>query len=284
MRSVFPFLTALLLSLLLSACDSGAGVDAQEINFSLAVDDTLRSVRFRIPESLSPGDPAQVLIAFHGSRDSGPAFQRGAGLDGLAGNDLIIAYPTAAKGNWAEGCNCNIADRLGINDLGFVDAMLDTLANRYQVHRERTFAVGFSQGGLFTYRLACERGDRFKAVAAVAAPMSEPLSETCAAENPVSVMTLHGREDGVLPWDGTDAGALSLLSAPETAFFWSKKLSCETSARAFTDSKGARLPTSEYEDCRGDSRVRLFEIPRGSHQWYTNGPDSRRLVLEFFGL
>ena len=40
------------------------------------------------------------------------------------------------------------------------------------VDTHRTFAMGFSNGGYVTYRLACERASRFAAVAPVSGPFT----------------------------------------------------------------------------------------------------------------
>jgi poly(3-hydroxybutyrate) depolymerase len=267
-----------------AACDLVSGDKGSTEDIFVAVDDTLRDARLYIPDGLAEGDAVRLLIAFHGSGDSGRAFQAGAGLDERAPDDLIIAYPTAAKGNWAEGCNCNVADRLQINDLGFVEALIDSVSARYSVAPERTFALGYSQGGLFAYRLACTLGDKISKVAAVSAPMSVPLSRMCRAADPVSVMTLHGRRDGVLPWAGSDNGALSLLSATDTAVYWADKRACEPSVQTRYQSGDATLVASEWNACEAGTRVHLYQMTDGVHAWYTKSPDNRTFLFDFFGL
>ncbi|MBO6575216.1 MAG: hypothetical protein JJ896_07370 [Rhodothermales bacterium] len=269
--------------LLATACDSAPGPEGSDFNLIVAVGDTLREARVRVPAGLTASQPAHLLIALHGSNDTGPNFKAGSKLDEAGTDDMIIAYPTAAKGNWAEGCNCNIADRLQIDDLGFMSALIDSISTVYNISRERTYAMGFSQGGLFAYRLGCVMGRDFTAVAAVSAPMSKPLSESCSPGTAASVLTLHGREDRVLPWTGSDNGAWSLLSAPETTLFWSHALQCDRPATEETVTSGdARLKSTRYQGCRGGTRVTLLEMPEGEHAWYTRDPDGRDLVMDFF--
>ncbi|MFT4604042.1 MAG: polyhydroxybutyrate depolymerase [Rhodothermales bacterium] len=128
---IFPLVLFCLLAT--AACDLVSGDAGSTEDIFIAVDDTLRDVRLYIPDGIAEGDAIRLLIALHGSGDSGRAFQEGAGLDERAADDLIIAYPTAAKGNWAEGCNCNIAERLQINDLGFMAALIDSVSAGYNV-------------------------------------------------------------------------------------------------------------------------------------------------------
>ncbi len=76
-----------------------------------------------------------------------------------------------------------LVDHPLLDDVAFVDAMLDLLASSYVVDADRVYASGFSNGGGMTSRLALERADRFAAIAAAAgslkltpAPAARPLS------------------------------------------------------------------------------------------------------------
>lgn len=279
--SLFAFLLTLVAT---AACDLVSSESGHTEDIVVAVDDTLRDARIYVPKNLSADEPVHLLIALHGSGDTGPGFQAGAKLDEKAPDNLIIAYPTAAKNNWAEGCNCNIADRLQINDLGFMEALIEELSETYQITRERTYAVGYSQGGLFAYRLACSLGDRFSRIAAVSAPMSVPLSRMCPAREPVSVMTLHGRRDSVLPYAGTDNGSWSLLSANETVEFWAEKRTCEPAIESSVRSGDATVIRLDHSGCESGVSVSLLQMTDGVHAWYTSSPDNRGFLFEFFGL
>ena len=46
-----------------------------------------------------------------------------------------------------------------VDDLGFVDAMLDELEQRFCIDADRVYSTGYSNGAFFSYRLACERSD-----------------------------------------------------------------------------------------------------------------------------
>lgn len=270
-----------LLAMATAGCDLVKGSDGSTEELSIAVDDTLRQARLYVPDGIAPGQPVHLLIALHGSGDNGANFQAGAELQSKIPEDMVVAYPTAAKGNWAEGCNCNIADRLQINDLGFIEALIEEVADRYSVAPQRTYALGYSQGGLFAYRLGCAMSDKISSVVAISAPMSEPLSWACRTDHPTSVMAIHGRRDNVLPWAGTDNGALSLLSAPETALFWKEKRSCGDSITSRHRSGTATVVGTEWNDCEEGSKVHLYEMTDGVHAWYTDSPDVREFVFDF---
>ena len=158
------------------ACVHQEGTTSVVVKGSIPVGDTLRTFVLYAPPAARQGRPVPLLLAFHGSGSTGAAMRREAGFDRIASREgFLVAYPDAPAGNWAEDCDCNVADRLGVNDTGFVRALVDTVSERFSVDRHRVGAVGFSQGGLFVHRLACQMADVVSAVASVAAPMSGAL-------------------------------------------------------------------------------------------------------------
>jgi polyhydroxybutyrate depolymerase len=168
-------------------------------------------------------------------------------LDRAAGAlGWVVIYPDAALVNWAEGCGCGIADRLVVNDTGFVAALITRAAERYEVDSARVYAVGYSQGGLFAGRLACQMSDRIRAVAIVAAAMSAPLAKACQPRRPVPVLFVQGADDATYPPGGSGEGKLHLLGIAEAADRWRKLDGCNTTAPC---------------------PVRLHLVEGGSHHW-----------------
>jgi len=268
------------------ACDQGgAAPKGADLDLRTRIDDQIRYFRVHVPDGIRPGQAVKVVFAFHGSNDRGYRMQRGAELDGPAAEmSAVVVYPDAAVGNWAEGCDCNNADRLGIDDLGFVQAMLDTLAARWAIHPSTTFAVGYSQGGLFAHRIACELSDRFAAIATVAATMSPALASTCRPSHPVSVIMLHGTEDTVMPWEGGGSGSLALMAAPDVATFWARQSDCEaepTTSEARLDD-GATVRFHRYDACDEGRRVRLVELVGFGHTWPRGSFSAGNAVMSFF--
>jgi polyhydroxybutyrate depolymerase len=174
-------------------------------------------------------------------------------------------------GNWAENCGCTAADRAGVNDTGFVRLLIDSLAVRLPVDRARVFAVGFSQGGLFVHRLACELADRIAAVASVAAPMSAELAPRCAPTRPVSVLVIQGTLDEAYPYEGQGRGVRAVLGARPTAAFWRARNHCPAQPQGTAVPDTARDGTTVLEErwfgCRQATEVALFTVDGGRHAW-----------------
>ena len=241
MRSQSLALAALFLVL---ADGAAAQSPSDRVVDSIQVDSALRTYVAHVPAARGR---RPLLLAFHGAGGTGAGMQSFSGLDRAAGDaGFVILYPNAALVNWAEGCGCGIADRLAVNDTGFVAALITRAVDRYQVDPARVYAVGYSQGGLFATRLACEMSDRVRAVAIVAAAMSAPLAARCRPERSVPVLFVQGADDNTYPAAGSGEGRLHLLSIAEAAERWRELNGC--------------APASPCP-------VRLHLVAGGTHHW-----------------
>jgi polyhydroxybutyrate depolymerase len=84
----------------------------------------------------------------------------------LASDSLPLC--TADERAMLSAENQALVDHPLMDDVAFMDAVLDLLAHEYAVDASRIYASGFSNGGGMTSRLALERYDRFAAIAAAA--------------------------------------------------------------------------------------------------------------------
>jgi polyhydroxybutyrate depolymerase len=222
-----------------------------------------------------------IFFLFHGSNGSGAEFSMGTGFnEQVIKENYIAVYPDAPIGNWAEGCNCNNADRLEIKDLEFVDGIIDYLTTEYKVVDGKNYAIGFSQGGLFTQRLACERSKKFDGFAVIAANMSKPLSVNCTPESKVSQLIIQGKFDKVLNYEGSDNGALSLLSAKETIEFWAEQNECALETKKIHEGN-SNISVTTYCDEDKQSNLRLITVLTGTHSWFFYGINTNEEIVNF---
>lgn len=110
--------------------------------------------------------------------------------------------------------NREAADHPFVDDVNFMDAMVDLLGETYAVDARRLYVTGFSNGASFTQRLVVERSEVFAAFAANAAGLTV---EPAPAERAASVFfTVGNRDEKVF---GPDAIPLpmeeSLATTPE---------------------------------------------------------------------
>lgn len=275
-----------LVVLLTGSCSSNGGTADLKRDFSGAFESGERTRNYvgLLPESYDGEQPAPLLIAFHGVPGTGAAMQEGANLDRVAAQrGWITVYPSATS-DWAEGCDgCAKADREGVNDVQFVADLVDVLDERYAIDRRRVYVLGYSQGGLFTQRLACEWTEHLAGVVVVAATMSVPLASRCIPEHVVPIVIVHGTNDTVFPWAGNlEASNFSTLSAPEVARRWADWNRCNDELLVNDspeEAQGAEVRLERFTQCAGGVEVRLYGVQDGPHAWPSFGVEA--LAIDF---
>ena len=170
----------------------------------------------------------------------------------------IVVYPQGRSTSWNAGTCCGSSSQLGVDDVGFVAAMLAEIASNYCIDQGRLFACGFSNGGMLSHRLACESSDTFAAIGAVSGTMA--LDE-CTPTRPVPVMSFHGTSDFVVPYDG---GAFGPDSVADTITGWTTRNGCTDSMVSF-DQGDATCET--HGGCTEGATVALCTLEGGGHQW-----------------
>ncbi|GAA0361726.1 hypothetical protein GCM10009092_27620 [Bowmanella denitrificans] len=237
-----------------------------------------RTYLLALPDNFSQSKAYKLLLAFHGSGGDS------AGMRSLSrferhSSDYIVAYPKSKEVEWNEGCDCNIAHRKGADDLGFIEQIIADIGQRYTIQEGEVYAAGFSQGALFAQNVACNLGHKVKAIAGVAAPMSRQLALSCAMQKPVSIMMVHGKADGVLPYQGSTHANFGLLSSPDAI--------ARLAALNFSlpnpmlKNLGPNVDLIHYSN--GKQKAQLVSIKGGAHTWQFAGFDTTTRILAFFG-
>ena len=157
-----------------------------------------------VPQGLTKGAPLVVVMHGSGGDSVRMRIATGYGFERLADeHSFAIVYPDGYEGYWNA---CNIvgdysANKLNVDDVGFLTAMVDKLITEIGVDRGRVFATGISRGGHMAFRLALETPSRFRAVAAVAANVPAPENFKCkpAGQGTSSVMIMNGTKDPLTP-------------------------------------------------------------------------------------
>lgn len=176
-----------------------------------------------------------LLVMFHGSLGSPEAIRlhTGHGFDRLADREgFLVAYPGGHEGNWND-CR-KAADyparRLGIDDVGFFEALVSRLHRERGIDRARVFVAGLSNGGHFVFRLALERPDRIAGAAVFAANLPTEDNNDCRARGvPPPIMLVNGTNDPINPYEG---GAVTLFGFGDRGTVQSARRSAAWFARA----------------------------------------------------
>ncbi|MBN1209447.1 MAG: hydrolase [Myxococcaceae bacterium] len=232
-----------------------------------------RTFRYHLPPQVKPGAP--LVLSLHGRMGQGKGQAKLTGFNAVADEGgFIVVYPDGVDRSWADGRGTTPADQLGVDDVGFLTALADHFIAEFGADRRRVYAAGMSNGAMMSYRLACERADRFAAIGPVAALMGQALAGSCAPSRPVSVISFVGTEDPLVPFEGGpvrgDRGPV--LSEAESREKWAALNGCEAGPavsqepdRAPTD--GTRIRREAHGPCREGSEVVFHVVEGGGHVW-----------------
>lgn len=169
----------------------------------------LRYFRVHIPPSYDPNIPTALILAFHGGGGNARQFKDQSGLnDASDQHGFIVCYPegTGVLGGpplflletWNAGDCCSYAMQNNIDDVGFVNNLLDAMESEWNIDSSAVFATGHSNGGMMSYRLATELPSRIVAIAPNACCNVAPLPPTV----PIPVIAFHGKLDCNVPYQG----------------------------------------------------------------------------------
>jgi len=87
-----------------------------------------------------------------------------------------------------------------VNDVRYLKEVLDEVEAVFPIDPARITVLGHSNGGYMSYRMACEADDRIAAIAPLAGANFLDPSD-CKADEPVSVLHIHGTEDDSVPYE-----------------------------------------------------------------------------------
>lgn len=182
----------------------------------VTADGRTRTYHLYVPTSL-PDDNVVLLVGLHGGLGNGMQFGESSGLVELAeANGFLAVFPdgTPIRSNperavWNGGGCCASAaeDQNDVDDVAFIETLIDTLSAKYRVDDDRVFVTGHSNGGILSMRLACELSSKVAAVAFQAGTLFIPH---CRVETPVSALAIHGADDENVKLEG-GAGDQSLV-------------------------------------------------------------------------
>ncbi len=231
-----------------------------------------RSYRVHKPVGLPAAAPLVVML--HGGFGSGEQAERAYGWDGLADSaKFVVAYPDGIARAWnVHGC-CGRPSHDGIDDVGFIAAMVDEIGNGIGIDRSRIYATGISNGGMMSYTLACNSG-----LFAAIGPDSATQLDPCGSPHPTSVMHIHGTADRMVRYDGGPGEGIAHVngpSVPEVHTFWRNVDHC--SAPVVTTDGPITTSTA---DCADNRSVALITVDGGLHEWPSFATQE---LWQFFG-
>ncbi|MEE2750152.1 MAG: PHB depolymerase family esterase [Myxococcota bacterium] len=249
-----------------------------------------------LPASVDQTQPAPVVFNLHGERGSAELTPYYTQMNPTAdAHGFVVVYPQGIQGvgadqydplaTWNASAECcgNALDQ-NVDDVTYFRSVLSELKTQIWVDETRVYATGISNGGLMSYRLACEASDLFAAIAPVATPGTD--WSACALTQGVGIFQIHGTNDQCAPFTGgnqtcggcvqdysntvfgtsLDLELWSCASIPDTLATWRARQSCPQGSGTETYSVGT-AQCKTWAPCNDESQVTLCTVGNMGHTW-----------------
>jgi len=236
-----------------------------------------------VPPGCDGNTPVPIVIMFHGGGGKARGAMEETGWSAKADKENFLAvYPegvprdpsrrasfVANPQSWNDGSQRAIvaASLKKIDDVGFVNAMLDDLSVKFRVDPHRLYATGFSNGASMAFRAGRALSTRLAAIAPVAG--SDWLDEPRPAQS-LSLLYLTGTEDPLNPLEGGEImlGEKPAGNKPPVREFihkWVQLLGCAPEPKVIHDKDGVK--GIAYISCHGNAEVVFYTVAGMGHFW-----------------
>ncbi|MCI0705850.1 MAG: polyhydroxybutyrate depolymerase, partial [Ignavibacteriae bacterium] len=247
----------------------------KDIGHSITVSEQERSYLVHLPSVYDGKTALPLVIVLHGGGGNAENAARTSRMSKKSDTAGFIAvYPKGTNRffksrllTWNAGNCCGYALDSGVDDVGFIRAMLGQLQRDYGHDTTRVYVTGMSNGAMMAYRLACKLSDKIAAIAPVAGAMN---FEPCAPSHPVSVIAFHGTEDNHVLYEGgvprKQADSHPRIDQPvsHAIQFWVGHNACATRPER---SESNDVEVERYANGIKGTEVVLYTILGGKHSW-----------------
>jgi polyhydroxybutyrate depolymerase len=246
--------------------------------FTLEVDGRTREYLLHVPATGERRGPTPLVISLHGGGGHAGGVDAQSGWGVLAQREgFAVALPEGVGESWNDGRGDTPSEavRQGVDDVGFLAALIADVARRTPIDEGRVYMNGISNGGFMTARFACERAGLVSAIGLVVATLGPDVLRACKPAQRVSVISFNGTADPLVPFEG---GAVHLgrklrgqaASAAEATALWTQLAGCSAPApRDLPDvdaDDGSRVHLDAYA-CASGAGVDAYTIVGGGHTW-----------------
>jgi len=244
-----------------------------QINF----DGKTREYYVSLPEDTSK--PIPLIINFHGFLSHAMDQQGFSQMDNYAHqNGIGIVYPEGVKRSWNVG-KAILNDE---NDIGFVNALIDSVSSNYNIDSNRIYACGFSNGGTFSYELMCGLSNKIAAFGSVGGNFSINENRLCNIDREIPLIHIHGTKDRLQNYNNSDVDFLSTI---ESVNYWVKynqlDIKVVENMEDIHKKDGTTVEKYTYSKNNSNTQVIHFKVVKGGHLWL-GSPIADWLTLRLF--
>jgi polyhydroxybutyrate depolymerase len=223
-----------------------------------------RTFRVYRPQGLAGAAPMVVML--HGGFGSGAQAERSYHWDSAADSGhFLVAFPDGLHRAWNAGTCCGEPQKDGVDDVGFITAMVEDVEKQIPIDTARVFVTGMSNGAMMALRLGCQT-DVFAAIA----PVAGTLMTDCSHALPKSALQIHGTADDRVPYTGGPGKPFAANGRPRVD--GPSVASVNATWRAIDrcgppTSNTAGVVTTMTAPCPDGRAVELISVADAGHQW-----------------
>lgn len=263
------------------------GVQAQTSK-TIVHNSLTRSYLECVPASYTGNEPLPLVICLHGLGDNMTNFS-GIGLHVLGETEnFITLYPQAQNSiigtMWNAGVfYMGMTVNGGVQDVDFLNTLIDTTSSLYNIDSTRVYFCGFSMGGFMAQRMACQSSGRIAAVCSVAGTRANSI--VCSPTNPVPVCHFHGTADQTIPYSANPYG----IDADTLVDYWVNFNECDTipTQESIPDIVNDSITVEHYiwTNTATNVNTEFYKATGADHQWLftpNNDMDYTTAIWDFF--
>lgn len=227
-----------------------------------------RSYALHVPVAHDGETPLPLVLDFHDLLSSpGMQAELSEMVAAADSRGFVVAHPQGLSASWNGGACCGQAAQNGLDDVAFARALVEELKVTTCVDTRRVYATGFSNGGFFAQRLACEAADVVAAVAPVAGVLGIDARD-CTPQRAMPIIQFHGSEDPVVDIDGSSNGALEHVSVADSSAGWRDRNGCTEASEVTFMNEGTMC--QRWAQCADQAEVVQCTVDGMGHCWPGN--------------
>lgn len=253
----------------------------QTIRKTMIHNNESREYLIYIPAIYNDSYPTPLMFNFHGFTKNAAYQMYLSEMQTIADTaNFIIVYPEGtlllgAVSHWSVGSWTDISNA---DDIGFINTTIDSLVKNYNIDSNRIYSCGYSNGGYFSFELACQISEKIAAIGSVSGSMSKETYDACNPSHPTPIITINGTEDGEVSYDGgnpirskslanvnsywanfnntTSTVVINLPDIKKYYLTFSNQQTVNTSVELITYSNGKNCTSIEH-----------YKVIKGKHTW-----------------
>ncbi|MCA1664689.1 MAG: alpha/beta fold hydrolase, partial [Myxococcales bacterium] len=152
------------------------------------------------PAGYNAAKPYPLIVLVHGFGANGFVQDALFGFNQLPdARGVFVAHPDGTVNSsgsrfWNATDACCDEQGSGVDDVAYLNAVVDDMEANFNIDKKRVFFVGHSNGAFMSHRMACDSAGRVAAIVALAGDVWQDASK-CNPSEPVAVAQVHGDAD-----------------------------------------------------------------------------------------